>query len=97
MTEAVSESRPLTRAIFKALRMDNFVELYGKYIPSLKFITDAVEKKQGYQENKIEESQEVYKGLVAFARRFQRQSEQLGDLANQIRLDEVDILKNSEL
>ena len=92
MTEAVSESRPLTRAIFKALRMDNFVELYGKYIPSLKFITDAVEKKQGYQENKIEESQEVYKGLVAFARRFQRQSEQLGDLANQIRLDEVDIL-----
>ena len=92
MTEAVSESRPLTRAIFKALRMDNFVELYGKYIPGLKFITDAVEQKQGYQENKIEESQEVYKGLVAFARRFQKQSEQLGDLANQIRLDEVDIL-----
>ena len=95
MTEAVSESRPLTRAIFKALRMDNFVELYGKYIPGLKFITDAVEQKQGYQENKIEESQEVYKGLVAFARRFQKQSEQLGDLANQIRLDEVDILDPS--
>jgi hypothetical protein len=92
MTEAVRESRPFTRAIFKALRIDNFVELYGKYIPSLKLITDAVEKKQGYQENKIEESQEVYKGLVAFARRFQKQSEQLGDLANQIRLDEVDIL-----
>jgi len=94
--DKVKESRRLFRAGLKFLRMDNFEELYGKYLPSIKKIIKFVEQRQAYQENKTEEAQETHRALVALTKRFPEAMEKLGKLANLIRIAEVDILSNND-
>ena len=94
--DKIKGSRRLFRAGLKFLRMDNFEELYGKYLPAIKNIIKFVEERQAYQENKTEEAQLTHRALVVLEKRFPKEMEKLGKLANLIRIAEVDILSKND-
>ena len=80
----------------KFLRMENFVELYGKVLPSIADIIEWVELRQAYQENRVAKSQKTYKVLLALTKRLPVDMRKLGKLALDIRKAGVDILSTSE-
>ena len=94
--DKIKEGRSLFRAGLKFLRMDNFEELYGKYLPDIKKIIQWVEERQAYQENTIENAQLTHRALVVLAKRFPEEMEKLGKLANAIRIAKVDILSKND-
>ena len=93
--DGMRDNKKTLAAGLKFLRMDNFVELYGKALPSIADIIKFVEQRQGYQENRVEQSQKTYRVLLALTKRLPVDMRKLGTLALKIRKAGVDILSTS--
>lgn len=74
------------------LRLDNLNTLYSKELPSLQKLIDAMEKRNGTQEQRIKAVNENYKQFVEVQKKFSQAMERMGDMAIDARLAEVDIL-----
>ena len=94
--DSMRDNKKALAAGLKFLRMDNFVELYGKVLPSIADIIEWVELRQAYQENRVAKSQKTYKVLLALTKRLPVDMRKLGKLALNIRKAGVDILSTSE-
>ena len=94
--DRMRDGRKSLSAGFKFLRMDNFVELYGKALPGIAKIIKWQEQRQGYQEKRITKSQLTYRVLLALKKRLPVQMQTLGKLALDIREAEVDILSDND-
>ena len=94
--DSMRDNKKTLAAGLKFLRMDNFVELYGKALPSIADIIKFVEQRQGYQENRVEQSQKTYRVLLALTKRLPVDMRKLGKLALDIRKAGVDILSTSK-
>lgn len=74
------------------LRLDNLNTLYSKELPSLQKLIDAMEKRNGTQEQRIKAVNTNYKQFVEVQKKFPQAMERMGDMAIDARLAEVDIL-----
>jgi hypothetical protein len=74
------------------LRLDNLNTIYGKELPSLQKLIDALEKRNGTQEQRIKTVNENYKRFTDVQKKFPQAMERMGDMAIDARLAEVDLL-----
>ena len=74
-----------------ALRLDNLWQMYGKELPGIKQIIDAVEKRQGKQEKDIEAINKKYNNFHIVAHKYKAQYDSMGTMALDMRLARVDI------
>lgn len=82
----------LLQAGLGLLRLDNLNTLYKKELPSLQKLIDALEKRNGTQEQRIKQVNENYKKFVDVQKKFPQAMERMGDMAIDARLAEVDLL-----
>lgn len=85
-----------------SLRLDNLMQMYGKFLPAIKEIIANVELRQGYQEQRIEEANKKYNAMMAVLAKFKTQMRSMATMAIEARLARVDILdpnfeKNNKL
>ena len=85
-----------------SLRLDNLMQMYGTTLTSIKKLIDAVELRQGYQEQRIEEANKKYNAMMAVLAKFKTQMRAMATMAIEARLARVDILdpnfeKNNKL
>ena len=85
-----------------SLRLDNLMQMYGKFLPAIKEIITNVELRQGYQEQRIEEANKKYNAMMAVLAKFKTQMRAMATMAIEARLARVDILdlnfeKNNKL
>lgn len=85
-----------------SLRLDNLMQMYGKFLPAIKEIITNVELRQGYQEQRIEEANKKYNAMMAVLAKFKTQMRSMATMAIDARLARVDILdpnfeKNNKL
>lgn len=76
---------------FGLLRLDNINQMYGKQLPSIQTLLDALEKRGGAQERMIKDSNDKVKNFYAVERKYRPQVERLGKLATEASLEEVDL------
>jgi hypothetical protein len=74
------------------LRLDNINTIYGTRLPSIQKLLDALEKRNGIQEQSIAKVNKNYKRFEGVQKRHPQQVEKLNDIAVEARLQEVDIL-----
>ena len=72
------------------LRLDNINEIYGKELPSLQKLIDALERRNGTQEKRIKEINENYQRFVKITEKNQKAMERMNDMAYDARLAQVD-------
>ena len=82
----------LKEAAFGLLRLDNIRDMYGDKLPALKRILDAVEKRLGEQERRVNEANEKYKKFQAIEKKNPKQTAAMGVMARDARLAKVDLL-----
>ena len=75
-----------------SLRLDNLMQMYGTTLTSIKKLIDAVELRQGYQEQRIEEANKKYNAMMAVLAKFKTQMRAMATMAIEARLARVDIL-----
>ena len=85
-----------------SLRLDNLMQMYGTTLTSIKKLIDAVELRQGYQEQRIEEANKKYNAMMAVLAKFRTQMRSMSKMALAARYAKVDILdpnfeKNNKL
>jgi hypothetical protein len=74
------------------LRLDNINTLYGKELPSIQKLLDALELRNGMQERRIADINKDYKRFSEVAKKHERDMERMNDMAIDARLAEVDPL-----
>jgi hypothetical protein len=72
------------------LRLDNINEIYGKELPSLQKLIDALEQRNGTQEQRIKVINENYKRFTEVANKHPKDMERMNDMAYEARLAQVD-------
>ena len=82
----------LKEAAFGLLRLDNIRDMYGDKLPALKRIIDAVEKRLGEQERRINEANETFKKFQAIEKKYLSQTKTMGVMARDARLAKVDLV-----
>ena len=78
-----------------SLRLDNLMQMYGKFLPAIKEIITNVELRQGYQEQRIEEANKKYNAMMAVLAKFKTQMRAMATMAIDARLARVDILDSN--
>lgn len=74
------------------LRLDNINTLYGKELPSIQKLLDALELRNGKQEQRISAINKDYKRFSDIAKKHPQAMERMNDMAIDARLAEVDPL-----
>jgi hypothetical protein len=77
------------------LRLDNINTLYGKELPSIQKLLDALELRNGTQEQRIARINKDYKRFVDVAKKHPQAMERMNDMAIDARLYEVDPLDSN--
>jgi hypothetical protein len=74
------------------LRLDNLNTIYGKELPSIQTLIDALEKRNGQQEQEIKKINDNYKRFSAAVKANPKAAERMNDMAVDARLAQVDPL-----
>jgi len=80
------------KAAMGVLRLDNINTLYGKELPSIQKLLDALELRNGMQEQRISSINKDYKRFAEIAKANPQAMERMDDMAIDARLYEVDPL-----
>jgi hypothetical protein len=86
------QGRDLKSLAFGLLRLDNINQMYGKELPSVQKLLDALEKRNGAQEQAIKTINENYKDFRKVEQKFRPQMQRMSDIAIDARLAQVDLL-----
>ena len=82
----------LLRAGMGLLRLDNLNTIYGRELPSIQTLIDALEKRNGQQEQEIKKINDNYKRFSAAVKANPKAAERMNDMAVDARLAQVDPL-----
>jgi hypothetical protein len=82
----------LLKASMGLLRLDNLNTIYGKELPSIQTLIDALEKRNGQQEQEIKKINDNYKRFSAAVQANPKAAERMNDMAVDARLAQVDPL-----
>jgi len=82
----------LLKAGMGLLRLDNLNTIYGKELPSIQTLLDALEKSNGQQEQEIKKINDNYKRFSAAVKANPKAAERMNDMAVDARLAQVDPL-----
>lgn len=82
----------LLKAGMGLLRLDNLNTIYGKELPSIQTLIDALEKRNGQQEQEIKKINDNYKRFSAAVKANPKAAERMNDMAVDARLAQVDPL-----
>jgi hypothetical protein len=74
------------------LRLDNLNTIYGKELPSIQTLIDALEKRNGQQEQEIKKINDNYKRFAAAVKADPKAAERMNNMAVDARLAQVDPL-----
>jgi hypothetical protein len=74
------------------LRLDNLNTIYGKELPSIQTLVDALEKRNGQQEQEIKKINDNYKRFAAAVKADPKAAERMNNMAVDARLAQVDPL-----
>jgi hypothetical protein len=80
----------LLRAGMGLLRLDNLNTIYGKELPSIQTLLDALEKRNGQQEQEIKKINDNYKRFAAAVKADPKAAERMNNMAVDARLAQVD-------
>jgi len=80
-----------TKLLFGAFRLDHFNTIYGKELPSIQKLLDALEKRNGDQERRVAKVNEDYKKFMAVQEAHPQAVERLNQLAYDASLAEIDL------
>ncbi len=80
-----------TRMLFGMLRLDNLNTMYGKALPSIQKLLNALEKRNGSQEQRIVKANQNYKKFMAVQKAHPQAMERLNQLAYDASLEEIDL------
>ena len=80
-----------TKMLFGLLRLDNLNTMYGKALPSIQKLLDALEKRNGDQERRIANANQNYKKFMAVQKAHPQAMERLNQLAYDASLEEIDL------
>ena len=78
------------RAGMGLLRLDNLNTIYGKELPSIQTLLDALEKRNGQQEQEIKKINDNYKQFAAAVKADPKAAERMNNMAVDARLAQVD-------
>lgn len=82
----------LLKAGMGLLRLDNLNTIYGKELPSIQTLLDALEKRNGQQEAEIKKINDNYKRFTKAVQANPKAAERMNDMAVDARLAQVDPL-----
>ena len=82
----------LLKAGMGLLRLDNLNTIYGRELPSIQTLIDALEKRNGQQEQEIKKINDNYKRFSAAVQANPKAAERMNDMAVDARLAQVDPL-----
>lgn len=82
----------LLKAGMGLLRLDNLNTIYGKELPSIQTLIDALEKRNGQQEQEIKKINDNYKRFSEAVKANPKAAERMNDMAVDARLAQVDPL-----
>lgn len=85
----------LAKTAFGLLRLDNLNTLYGKQLPSIQTLLDALELRNGMQERRIKDANTKYKAFEKVQKQYPQQMKRMDNIAIDARLAGVDILDPS--
>lgn len=74
------------------LRLDNINTIYRKELPSLQKLIDALELRNGTEEQRIKAINKDYKRFLNVERRYPQAMNRMNDMAYDARLEQVDLL-----
>lgn len=74
------------------LRLDNINTIYGKELPSLQKLINALELRNGTEEQRIKAINKDYKRFLDVERRYPQAMNRMNDMAYDARLEQVDLL-----
>jgi hypothetical protein len=74
------------------LRLDNINTIYGKELPSLQKLINALELRNGTEEQRIKAINKDYKRFLSVERRHPQAMNRMNDMAYEARLEQVDLL-----
>lgn len=80
----------LLKAGMGLLRLDNLNTIYGKELPSIQTLIDALEKRNGQQEQEIKKINDNYKRFSEAVKANPKAAERMNDMAVDARLAQVD-------
>ena len=80
-----------TKLLFGGLRLDQLNTLYGKELPSIQKLLDALEMRNGSQEQRIDKINENFKKFNAAQKAHPQAMERLNQLAYDASLEEIDL------
>ena len=76
----------------RAMRLQDFIKLFGDKIPQLKLLQDAILGRQGLIEKGVKNAQDNYKAFKDLARELPAQVQKLTSIAHEARRDEIDLV-----
>jgi hypothetical protein len=76
----------------RAMRLQDFIKLFGDKIPQLKLLQDAILGRQGLIEKGVKKAQDNYKAFKDLARELPAQIQKLTSIAHEARRDEIDLV-----
>ena len=79
-------------AAFGLLRLDNINQMYGKELPSIQTLLNALEKRNGTQERMIKTVNSNYHDFRKVEQKYRPQMQRMSDIAIDARLAQVDLL-----
>lgn len=82
----------LRKIMYGLLRLDNINTMYGKELPSIQKLLDALEKRNGMQEARIKKINDNYEKFQAVYKAEPAAVERMNDMAYDARLAQVDVL-----
>jgi len=84
--------RGATSLAMGLLRLDNINTIYGKELPSIQTLLDALERRNGNQEQRIKTVNDNYKQFVKIAKAKPQAMDRMNKMAYEARLQQVDPL-----
>jgi len=88
----LNEGGGFKAAAFGLLRLDNLRDMYGRQLPSIQKLLDALELRTGIQERRINDANEKFKRFMQVQRKEPAAMKRMNDIAIDARLVEVDLL-----
>jgi len=76
----------------RAMRLQDFIKLFGDKIPQLKLLQDAILGRQGLIEKGVKKAQENYKAFKDLTKELPAQIQKLTSIAHEARRDEIDLV-----
>jgi hypothetical protein len=76
----------------RAMRLQDFIKLFGDKIPQLKLLQDAILGRQGLIEKGVKKAQENYKAFKDLTKELPAQIQKLTAIAHEARRDEIDLV-----